>query len=156
MHIWGDDRPYNSYAAYFKRLFGGRVQKVAVNAGFTCPNIDGTCGTGGCIYCSARGSGDFSPEASMSLSEQYRVQTERITEKWDTPRFIPYLQAHTNTYAPAEILREKFYAALAQDGVVGMNIATRADCLAPEVLALLSELAEKTRAELADLDDLDI
>lgn len=136
------NKRYYTYDYYLRKTYGGKCAKVTLDAGFTCPNIDGTCGTGGCIYCSARGSGDFSPEASMSLSEQYRVQTERIAEKWDTPRFIPYLQAHTNTYGEIGRLRSVYREALMLPGAVALHIATRADCLGEDVLSLLCEVAE--------------
>lgn len=138
------NKRYYTYEYYLRRTFGGKCAKIPLDIGCTCPNIDGSRGRGGCIYCSSRGSGDFAAAPTLSIAEQYAAGRERLAKKWEVTRTIPYFQAHTNTYAPAEILREKFYAALAQDGVVGMNIATRADCLAPEVLALLSELAEKT------------
>ena len=138
------NKRYYTYDYYLRRTFGGKCAKIPLDIGCSCPNIDGSRGRGGCIYCSSRGSGDFAAAPTLSIAEQYAAGRERLAKKWEVTRTIPYFQAHTNTYAPAEILREKFYAALAQDGVVGMNIATRADCLAPEVLALLSELAEKT------------
>ena len=99
---------------------------------------------GGCIYCSGRGSGDFAEAPSLSVTEQYARVREKLSSKWSTERTIPYFQAHTNTYAPVEYLRPLFEEALAQEGVVGLNIATRADCLPEDVVALLSELAEKT------------
>ena len=136
------NKRYYTYDYYLRKTYGGKCAKVTLDAGFTCPNIDGKCGEGGCIYCSSRGSGDFAPEASLSLSEQYRIQTERIKEKWDTPRFIPYLQAHTNTYGELSRLRAVYREALMLPGAVALHIATRADCLEDEVLMLLREVAE--------------
>ena len=138
------NKRYYTYDYYLRRTFGGKCAKIPLDIGCTCPNIDGSRGHGGCIYCSSRGSGDFAAVPTLSIAEQYATGRERLAKKWEVTRTIPYFQAHTNTYAPAAILREKFYAALAQEGVVGMNIATRADCLSPEVLELLAELAEKT------------
>lgn len=138
------NKRYYTYDYYLRRTFGGKCAKIPLDIGCSCPNIDGSRGRGGCIYCSSRGSGDFADAPTLSIAEQYAAGRERLAKKWEVTRTIPYFQAHTNTYAPADILREKFYAALAQEGVVGMNIATRADCLAPEVLDLLAELAEKT------------
>ncbi|MBO5938473.1 MAG: TIGR01212 family radical SAM protein [Clostridia bacterium] len=138
------NKRYYTYDYYLRHTFGGKCAKIPINAGFTCPNIDGRCGTGGCIYCSGRGSGDFAELPSLSVSEQYRRVREKLSSKWTTERTIPYFQAHTNTYAPIEQLRALFEEALAQEGVVGLNIATRADCLPEEVCELLSELAERT------------
>ena len=138
------NKRYHTYDYYLRRTFGGKCAKIPLDIGCTCPNIDGRRGHGGCIYCSSRGSGDFAAAPTLSIAEQYAKGREMMAKKWDVSRTIPYFQAHTNTYAPVEFLREKFYAALTLDGVVGMNIATRADCLLPEVLALLAELAEET------------
>ena len=136
------NKRYYTYDYYLKKTYGGKCAKVTLDAGFTCPNIDGTCGYGGCIYCSSRGSGDFSPESTLSISEQYRIQTEKITKKWQTTRFIPYLQAHTNTYAPKERLQAVYRETLMLPSAVALHIATRADCLSDEVLFLLSECAD--------------
>ncbi len=137
------NKRYYTYDYYLRRTYGGKCAKVTLDAGFTCPNIDGTRATGGCIYCSARGSGDFAPDARLSLTEQYRLQVEKIKKKWDTDRFIPYLQAHTNTYAPISRLRAVYEEVLALPGAVALHIATRADCLADDVLSLLRAVAEK-------------
>ena len=138
------NKRYYTYDYYLRRTFGGKCAKLPLDAGFTCPNIDGRCGHGGCIYCSDRGSGDFAPEASLSVTEQIQKQKEQFAHKWDVSRCIAYFQAHTNTYAPLSVLKEKYEEALAGDGIVGLNIATRADCLPPDVVAYLAELAERT------------
>ena len=138
------NKRYYTYDYYLKRTFGGKCAKVPIDAGFTCPNIDGRCGYGGCIYCSGRGSGDFAESAALSVSRQIELTREKLRSKWSDERIIPYFQAHTNTYAPTEILREKFCEALEARGVVGLNIATRADCLEDGTVELLSELSEKT------------
>ena len=135
---------YHTYDYWLKSTFGGKCAKIPLDAGFSCPNLDGVCGTGGCIYCSGRGSGDFAEEATMPLREQYDRQRELLSGKWPTERCIPYFQARTNTYAPAAVLRPLFEEALTWPGVVGLNIATRADCLPDETVALLAELAERT------------
>jgi radical SAM protein (TIGR01212 family) len=127
-----------------KKTFGSKCAKIPIDAGFTCPNIDGKCSTGGCIYCSGRGSGDFAELPTLSVTEQYNIVREKLSSKWSTDRCIPYFQAHTNTYAPLDFLSEKFEEALALDGVVGLNIATRADCLESDVCEYLGELAERT------------
>ena len=135
---------YNTYDAWLKSTFGGKCAKIPLDAGFTCPNMDGRCGVGGCIYCSGRGSGDFAESSVVPLREQYDRQRELLAKKWPTERCIPYFQARTNTYAPAEVLRPIFEEALMWPGVVGMNIATRADCLPEETVSLLCELSERT------------
>lgn len=138
------NKRYYTYDYYLRSTFGAKVAKLPIDGGFTCPNIDGTCGSGGCIYCSGRGSGDFTQSACLSVAEQIRLQKEQYAKKWDVSKCIAYFQAHTNTYAPAQVLRAKFEEALEQDGIVGLNVATRADCLPPDVLELLAELAERT------------
>lgn len=138
------NKRYYTYNYYLRNTFGGKCVKIPMDIGCTCPNIDGTRGYGGCIYCSGRGSGDFAPPPTLSIRRQYEIGCERLKSKWEIVRAIPYFQAHTNTYAPAAFLREKFTEALSLPGVVGINIATRADCLNAEALSLLSELAEKT------------
>ena len=138
------NKRYYTYDYYLRRNFGGKCAKLALDAGFTCPNIDGRCGRGGCIYCSDRGSGDFAPEATLSIAEQIQRQKQLLSHKWDVSRCIAYFQAHTNTYAPVERLRAVYEEALAQKGIVGLNIATRADCLPDDVVSYLAELAERT------------
>lgn len=138
------NKRYYTYEYYLRRTFGGRVAKLAVDGGFTCPNIDGRCGVGGCIYCSGRGSGDFAPRASLSITEQLEAGKRAVASKWKTDKYIAYFQAHTNTYAPVATLEGKFCEALAFPGIVGLNIATRADCLGADVVSLLSSLAGRT------------
>ncbi len=138
------NKRYYAYDYYLRRTFGGKCAKLPLDAGFTCPNIDGKCAVGGCIYCSDRGSGDFAPDGHLSIAEQIQAQKKLFARKWDTSRCIAYFQAHTNTYAPLAVLREKFEGALAQHDIVGLNIATRADCLPPDVVTYLAELAERT------------
>ena len=138
------NKRYFTYDYYLRREFGGKCAKIPIDAGFTCPNIDGRCGIGGCIYCSARGSGDFAESAQLSIKEQYELTRAKLSSKWSTERCIPYFQAHTNTYAPIEVLREKFEEALSLPGAVGLNIATRADCLEDSAVEYLAELAGRT------------
>ncbi len=135
---------YHTYDYWLKTTFGGKCAKIPLDAGFSCPNLDGKCGEGGCIYCSGRGSGDFAESALVPLREQYDRQREFLAKKWPTERCIPYFQARTNTYAPVDRLRSIFEEALTWPAVVGMSIATRADCLPDETVALLAELSEKT------------
>ncbi len=138
------NKRYQTYEYYLRKTFGRKVAKLPLDGGFSCPNLDGTCGYGGCIYCSGRGSGDFAPSALLSIAEQIRLQKQAFSKKWDVSACIAYFQAHTNTYAPVSVLREKFEEALAQDGIVGLNIATRADCLPDDVVEYLAELSERT------------
>ena len=138
------NKRYYTYDYWLRETFGGKCAKIPLDAGFTCPNIDGRCGVGGCIYCSGRGSGDFAESAALSVSEQYAAVREKLSSKWSTQRCIPYFQAHTNTYAPLETLKKHFEEALALEGAVGLNIATRADCLEDGVTEYLAEIAERT------------
>lgn len=138
-----DNKRYHTWNYHLHSLFGEKVFKVALNGGFTCPNIDGSKGRGGCTYCLS-GSGGFAGDPSHSVCAQFEEVKERMFRKWRAEKYIPYFQANTNTYAPAEILRERFEPVLAKDGVVGIALATRADCLAPDVLDYLSELNERT------------
>ena len=138
------NKRYYTYDYYLRRRFGAKVAKIPLDIGLTCPNIDGRCGVGGCIYCSGRGSGDFAESPLLPIEEQYRLTREKLSSKWSTERCIAYFQAHTNTYAPLEFLKSSFERALLLDGVVGINIATRADCLEREVCEYLADLAERT------------
>ncbi len=137
------NKRYYTYDYYLRKNFGGKCAKIVLDAGFTCPNIDGRCGYGGCIYCSGRGSGDFALSSELSITEQYNETKKKLSAKWKTDRFIPYFQAHTNTYAPLNVLREKFEEAVKLDGAVALNIATRADCLPSDVVSYLAELADR-------------
>ena len=138
------NKRYYTYDYYLRSTFGGKCAKIPLDGGFTCPNIDGRCSVGGCIYCSGRGSGDFAELPSFSVKEQYERVREKLSSKWSTQRCIPYFQAHSNTYGEVERLRKLYYEALDLEGVVGLNIATRADCLGEGVPELLAEIAERT------------
>ena len=141
------NKRYYTYDYYLRHTFGGKVAKLALDGGFTCPNIDGRCGTGGCIYC-GDGSGHFTKRATLSVREQCEQQLLAMAEKWPTKKCIPYFQAHTGTYAPLSYLRLIFEEAAAFEGAVGLNIATRADCLENDVLAYLNELSQRTTLTL--------
>ncbi len=138
------NKRYYTYDYWIRRTFGRKCAKIPLDAGLTCPNIDGRCGTGGCIYCSGRGSGDCAQPATVPLREQYGITRRALDAKWQGCACIPYFQAHTNTYAPLPVLRGLFEEALTFPDAVGLNIATRADCLPPDVTAYLAELAERT------------
>lgn len=135
---------YNTWNGHLRTKFGKKVMKIALNGGFTCPNIDGKKGYGGCTYCSSSGSGDFAGDPAHSILNQFEEVKSRMLKKWHEGLYMPYFQAHTNTYAPASVLRERFEPVLKKDGVVGISIATRADCLENDVLEYLSELNGRT------------
>lgn len=132
---------YYPYAHYLKQRYGGRVAKIPLDGGFTCPNRDGSKGTGGCAYCSARGSGDF--VRGTDLEQQFAAYAAGLT-KWQPVGYVPYFQAYTGTYAPVERLRELYDRALALPGAVGLAIATRPDCVPESVVDLLREYAART------------
>lgn len=138
MH-WGE-KPYHSLDYEMKRHFGEKVYRLSLNGGMTCPNRDGAVGSGGCIFCSAGGSGDFAAPAILPISEQLRMQKELITKKRPVHKYIAYFQAYTNTYAPVDYLERIFLEAISDPEVVVLSIATRPDCLCDDVLALLSRL----------------
>jgi uncharacterized protein len=140
--IWGD-KNYYSLNYFLREKFGEKVFKISLDAGFSCPNRDGTISRGGCIFCSERGSGDFAGQRSCNIMEQFTAIKEVMNKKWKTGKYIAYFQAYTNTYAPIDILREKYMEAISQEGVVAIAIATRPDCLSEEVLELLVEISKK-------------
>lgn len=131
---------YYSLNNYLKDTFGEKVYKVSLNAGFTCPNRDGTIDTRGCIFCSKGGSGDFAESAKLSITEQIELGKQRVSKKIKSGKYIAYFQAFTNTYAPVDILREKYYEAINHPDIVAISIATRPDCLGDDIIALLDEI----------------
>lgn len=141
--LWGDKR-YYSWNYYLRNRFGHKVFKVMLDGGFTCPNRDGTVGIGGCTFCSSRGSGDFAGARRDTLEKQFREVRDRQHKKWPDAKYIGYFQAFTNTYAPVSELRPMYETILKQEGVVGLAIATRPDCLPDDVVELLAELNERT------------
>jgi len=141
--LWGDKR-FHTWNYEMRKQFGEKVFKVMLDAGFTCPNRDGTLAVGGCTFCSARGSGDFAGSRRDDLVVQFAKVRDRQHRKWPNAKYIGYFQAYTNTYAPVEVLREYYETILAQPGVVGLSIATRPDCLPDDVVDYLAELNERT------------
>lgn len=139
-----DNKRYHTLNYHYKEKYHDKVIKVSLNAGFTCPNIDGKVGYGGCIYCSKSGSGDFGGDISKSLSEQFDEIKEKLSKKWPRGKYIAYFQAHTNTYAPLSVLKEKYESVLKKDNVIGIAIATRPDAIEDEVLDYLEELNKNT------------
>lgn len=148
--MWGD-KPYYSLDYYLKETFGRKLYKISLNAGLTCPNRDGTLGTGGCIFCSAGGSGDFGASPALTISEQIEEAKGRVYQKLPEslknpqgnllPSFIAYFQAYTNTYGDISYLRKIYHEALSNENTALLSIATRPDCLGGEVLDLLAECA---------------
>lgn len=141
--LWGDKR-FHTWNYEMREMFGEKVFKVMLDAGFTCPNRDGTIAKGGCTFCSARGSGDFAGRRRDDLVTQFNTVRDRQHQKWPNAKYIGYFQAYTNTYAPVEELREYFEVILEQPGVVGLSIATRPDCLPDDVVDYLADLNTRT------------
>lgn len=131
---------YLSFNKYLKDKFGQKVYKISLDGGFTCPNRDGKTGTRGCIFCSKGGSGDFAESREMSITEQIENGKKRVEKKIKSGKYIAYFQAFTNTYAPVEILRQKYEEAINHPDIVALSIATRPDCLGDDVLRLLDEM----------------
>ena len=132
-------RRYHALSDFLRSRFGTRVQKVTLDAGFTCPNRDGTRGRGGCIYCNALGSGTGAFRQGLSIREQMLQGMARLARRYKAQKFIAYFQAFSNTYAPVEVLRERYIQALVDERVVGLAVGTRPDCVDEEVVELLSE-----------------
>ena len=132
---------YKTANDYYKEKFGCKVYKLSLDGGFTCPNRDGTVATGGCIFCSEDGSGEFA-ERGCDIKSQLERAKARVDSKIKSGKYIAYFQAFTSTYAPTEQLRELFFEAISPDYIVGLNIATRPDCLPKETVELLKELNE--------------
>lgn len=137
--LWGEKR-YHALDYMLRQTFGEKVYRLSLNGGMTCPNRDGTLDTRGCIFCSAGGSGDFAAAPVCSVTAQIEAAKQQVAAKSGCCKFIAYFQAYTNTYAPIERLRALFAEALNHPDIVVLSIATRCDCLPPEVLALLDEL----------------
>lgn len=137
------DRPYYSLDAYCKQRFHQKVYKIALDAGLTCPNRDGTLDSRGCIFCSSGGSGDFAVKPMNSVAKQLEAGQAMFGKKKTGTLFIAYFQAYTNTYGKLEYLSQIYEEALCQPYIVGISIATRPDCLPLEILDLLSSLKEK-------------
>ena len=139
-----NNKRYHTLDYFYKTKFGKKVAKVSLNAGFTCPNKDGTKGTGGCIYCSKLGSGDYAGNLKDDIITQFRTIKKIMENKWPDSLYIGYFQANSNTYAPVERLKEVYEPILKEEDVVGLNIATRCDCLNDDVLNYLEELNNRT------------
>lgn len=141
-----NDKSYNNLNHYLKEKYDCKVIKLSIDGGFTCPNRDGTVGNKGCIFCSEMGSGDFAGcgDRAASIHAQMTHQTELLKDKWPNAKYIAYFQSFTNTYDTVDNLRSLYKEALSFENVVGLAIATRADCLSDEVVQMLKELNEAT------------
>ena len=142
MKRWGDKR-YYSLDSYIKETFGEKLYKISLDGGMTCPNRDGTLDTRGCIFCSAGGSGDFASDRRLSIKEQLAQGKQLVSKKYAGSGYIAYFQAYTNTYASVSYLENIFTEAMDDEDVKVLSIATRPDCLSPEILDLLFRLNQK-------------
>ncbi|MCH5301068.1 MAG: TIGR01212 family radical SAM protein [Ruminococcus sp.] len=133
---------YYSLNEYLKNTFGEKVYKISLNGGMTCPNRDGTLSDKGCIFCSKGGSGEFSADSNLSITQQIDEAKKRVQNKTKTDKYIAYFQAFTNTYADVNYLEKIFYEAINKEEIVALSIATRPDCLGEDVLDLLSRLSK--------------
>jgi len=134
---------YNDLNSYLRGLFGCRVQKITVDAGLSCPNRDGAIATGGCIYCNSQGSGTGAHGRGLSIAAQLEAGKAAMARRYRAEKFIAYFQSFSNTYAPVERLRALYEEALGVEGVVGLFIGTRPDCVPEPVLDLLQEMARR-------------
>lgn len=139
-----DNKRYHTLNYFYHQTFDSKVFKISLNGGFSCPNLDGTKGYGGCIYCSKSGSGDFAGKEQDDISLQWQQGLEMMHKKWPDGKLIAYFQARTNTYAPVETLKEKFEPVLKYPNVIGLAIATRPDAITEECLDYLEDLNKRT------------
>jgi radical SAM protein (TIGR01212 family) len=133
-----NNQPYYTYGSYLGKLFGCRVQKISLDAGLTCPNRDGTKGTGGCVYCDAQGAGSGGSSHTPSISEQMLQGKRFLKKRYGAEKFIAYFQSFSNTYGPLDRLKALYLEALSVEEVVGLSVGTRPDCISPEILDLLA------------------
>lgn len=141
--MMNDGKRYKNLSGYLRETFGGKVAKLSIDGGFSCPNRDGHKGDRGCIFCGESGAGEFASK-SGTLEKQLNEQIDLLSQKWKTDKYIAYFQSFTNTYAPVHKLREIFEPVLRHPGVVGLAIATRPDCLPDDVLEYLADLNTRT------------
>ncbi len=135
---------YNDANSYFKKRFGTKLYKASISIASTCPNRDGKCGVGGCIFCSGDGSGEFSQSCKISVKEQIDLAIDRVSRKTNSEtRYIAYFQSFTSTYCDINVLRNALYEAMDHDKVVALSIATRPDCLDDEVIQVIKEISNR-------------
>ncbi len=139
-----NNKRYNTLDGFYKNKFNSKVFKVSLNANFSCPNVDGTLSDKGCLYCSKLGSGEFAGNSKDDLITQFNNVKNMMEKKWPNGKYIGYFQARTNTYAPLNVLKEKYETILNLDNVIGLNIATRPDSITDECYDYLEELSKKT------------
>ncbi len=142
MKQWGE-KPFNSLDYYIKQTFGEKLYKLSLDGGMSCPNRDGTLGRGGCIFCSAGGSGDFAADRNLPIPEQIQNAKALVSKKHSGSSYIAYFQAYTNTYAPTSYLERIFTEAIQEPDIKVLSIATRPDCLCEETLELLERLNQQ-------------
>ncbi len=141
--IWGHKKRYNDFSSYFKKKFSERVQKVSIDAGFTCPNRDGTKGLGGCTYCNNKTFKPTYTNLNNSVTNQIQDGVDFFSKKYKAMKFLAYFQAYTNTYAPFDDLKKLYKEALQHPKIVGLVISTRPDTVSSELLDYLAELSKK-------------
>lgn len=141
MAVYWDEKRYHSLNYHLQKNYGKKMYKISLDGGMTCPNRDGMLGTRGCIFCSRGGSGDFAASRTLSITEQIETGKQQASRKYNGSSYIAYFQAYTNTYAPAAYLRQIFTEAIQNPDIRILSIATRPDCLGPDVIRLLKELA---------------
>ncbi len=137
------DKRYTDYNTYLRQIFGCRVQKITIDAGLTCPNRDGRIGTGGCIYCNARGSGTGAAAQGISVAEQIARGKALMAKRYKAGKYIAYFQSFSNTYAPVSVLKGLYDEAVSAAGVVGMAVGTRPDCVDSRILDLLESYTDR-------------
>ena len=144
MTFFAENKRYYSLNQAYRETFGGKIFKVPVDAGFDCPNRDGTVAKGGCTFCSVSGSGDMIVAPSEPLPVQFQKEIHMMHQKWPgVEQYIVYFQNFTNTHAPVEVIKERFEQVVNLPGVVGLSVGTRPDCLPPEVVDYLAQLNER-------------
>lgn len=141
MTVYWDEKRYHSLNYHLKKNYGEKMYKISLDGGMTCPNRDGMLGTRGCIFCSEGGSGDFAASRTLSITEQIETGKQQAARKYSGSSYIAYFQAYTNTYAPIAYLRQIFTEAIQHPDIRILSIATRPDCLGPDVIRLLKELS---------------
>lgn len=137
------EKRYTDYNSYLRRIFGCRVQKISIDAGLTCPNRDGRVGTGGCIYCNARGSGTGAAVGGLSIYEQIVRSQTVMARRYKAEKFIAYFQSFSNTYAPVSVLKSLYDEAVSVPGIVGLSIGTRPDCVDASILDLIQSYTDR-------------
>ena len=148
LNLMDKNKRYNSIDRYYKAKYGKKVAKISLNGNFSCPNKDGTKGFGGCIYCSASGSGDFAGDKTLDILSQFKQIKTIIDNKWPDALYMPYLQANSNTYGSVEKLKEVYEPLTTLPDIVGISIATRADCFNEEIYEYLSDLNQRVPLQI--------